>query len=455
MACFVPSNPPSTRLGHLRQLSKRAGVHVSPLQLGGMSIGESAWTQMGMGQMTKESSFKLLDTFWEAGGNFIDTAGFYQDGTSEQFIGEWAEQRGIRDQLVIATKYSNNFHLTPNSVARAAYSGNSAKSLRNAVNSSLKNLKTDYIDVFYLHFWDWDTSVEEIIDALHAYVVAGKILYLGVSNAPSWAVARANEYARRTGKTPFAIFQTMYSIMERSAEREILPFVRDEGMAFAPFGVLAGGKLRSNADEEARKASGEGGRNMPWSGGWERTAEEKQVCDRLEKVQGEVGAKSLTAVAIAYVLHKAPFVFPIVGGRKPEQLLANVEALEISLTAEQIAYLDGAKPVDLGFPGFLIGDGSSYPQGLTWSTLDKVPRSEPIRPTKVATASPAQAESAPTPAPEAPQSEPASASATPTPVPPAPNGVSDKAPNGTLKIEKTETTDTFGHQWKWRNCGEW
>ena len=116
---------------------------------------------------------------------------------------------------------------------------------------------------------------------------------------------------------------------------------------------------------------------MPWSGGWERTAEEKQVCDRLEKVQGEVGAKSLTAgtyscsltapharnanindssfvVAIAYVLHKAPFVFPIVGGRKPEQLLANVEALEISLTAEQIAYLDGAKPVDLGFPGFLI-----------------------------------------------------------------------------------------------------
>ncbi|TEB21676.1 arylalcohol dehydrogenase [Coprinellus micaceus] len=383
MACFVPSNPPSTRLGHLRQLSKRAGVHVSPLQLGGMSIGESAWTQMGMGQMTKESSFKLLDTFWEAGGNFIDTAGFYQDGTSEQFIGEWAEQRGIRDQLVIATKYSNNFHLTPNSVARAAYSGNSAKSLRNAVNSSLNNLKTDYIDIFYLHFWDWDTSVEEIIDALHAYVVAGKILYLGVSNAPSWAVARANEYARRTGKTPFAIFQTMYSIMERSAEREILPFVRDEGMAFAPFGVLAGGKLRSNADEEARKASGEGGRNMPWSGGWERTAEEKQVCDRLEKVQGEVGAKSLTAVAIAYVLHKAPFVFPIVGGRKPEQLLANVEALEISLTAEQIAYLDGAKPVDLGFPGFLIGDGSSYPQGLTWSTLDKVPRSEPIRPTKV------------------------------------------------------------------------
>lgn len=165
---------------------------------------------------------------------------YSQDGTSEQFIGEWAEKRGIRDQLVIATKYGNNFHLTPNSVARAAYSGDSAKALRNAVNSSLKNLRTDYIDVFYLHFWDWDTSVEEIIDALHVYVSQGKILYLGVSNAPSWAVARANEYARRTGKTPFAIFQTMYSIMERSAEREILPFVRDEGMAFAPFGVLCG-----------------------------------------------------------------------------------------------------------------------------------------------------------------------------------------------------------------------
>lgn len=104
MALFTPSEQPASKLGHLRQLSSRAGVHVSPFQLGGMSIGESPWAQVGMGNMTKEGSFKLLDAFWEQGGNFIDTAGNYQDGTSEKFIGEWAEERGIRDHLVIATK---------------------------------------------------------------------------------------------------------------------------------------------------------------------------------------------------------------------------------------------------------------------------------------------------------------------------------------------------------------
>ncbi|KAF5340053.1 hypothetical protein D9611_012400 [Ephemerocybe angulata] len=398
MACFVPSEQPKTKLGHLRQLSKRAGVHASTFQIGGMSIGDSAaWTQVGMGEMNKDMSYKLLDSFYEAGGNFIDTAGFYQDGTSEQIIGQWAEERGIRDQLIIATKYSNNFYLPNNSVARAAHSGNSAKSLRNSLNASLKNLRTDYIDVYYVHYWDFDTSVEEIMDSLHNYVAAGKILYLGVSNAPTWAVARANEYARRTGKTPFTIFQTLYNILDRSAEREILPFVRDEGMAFAPFGVLCSGKLRSDEEEERRKKTGEQGRNMPWQAGWERTPEEKKVCDHLEKVRKEVGATSLSAVAIAYVLHKAPFVFPVLGGRKPEQMLANIEALDVSLSDEQMAYLDSAKPVDVGYPHSLIGDGSSYSPMCTSAVLVKTPRAGPIKPVKQA----ATSESTSTPVAEA------------------------------------------------------
>jgi aryl-alcohol dehydrogenase-like predicted oxidoreductase len=127
------------------------------------------------------------------------------------------------------------------------HTGNSAKTLRNAVEDSLKNLCTSYIDILYLHWWDWDTSVEEVMDGLHNLVQRGLVLYLvrlscsvylcplthcfiqGVSDTPAWVVARANEYARRTGKTPFVIYQTMYNIMERSAEREILPLVRDEG----------------------------------------------------------------------------------------------------------------------------------------------------------------------------------------------------------------------------------
>ncbi|KAJ2920113.1 hypothetical protein MD484_g265, partial [Candolleomyces efflorescens] len=387
MALFTPSEQPASKLGHLRQLSKRAGVHVSPFQLGGMSIGESPWASVGMGSMTKESSFKLLDAFWEQGGNFLDTAGNYQDNTSEQFIGEWAEARGIRDHLVIATKYSSNRFCEPHSVKRAAYTGNSSKALKTTIEASLKDLRTHYIDILYLHWWDWDTSIYEVMDALHGYVQRGVVLYLGISDTPAWIVARANEYARQTGKTPFSIYQTAYSIMERSAEREIIPLIRDEGMALAPFGVLCGGKLRSDEEEEKRKKSGEKGRHMPWMTSWERTPEEKKVCDALDKVRAEVGAKSLTSVAIAYVLHKAPFVFPVIGGRKPEQIIANIEALDISLTDEQIAFLDTAKPLDPGFPNFMIGDGTSYPAGLIWSTLTKTPRAGPIRPNKVPAAS--------------------------------------------------------------------
>jgi aryl-alcohol dehydrogenase-like predicted oxidoreductase len=143
-------------------------------------------------------------------------------------------------------------------------------------------------------------------------------------------------------------------------------------MALAPFSVLCGGKLRSDAEEEKRKESGEKGRLMPWQTQWERTPEEKKVCDALEKVRAEVSAKSLTSgtslqsyatplsgltpsvVAIAYVMHKAPFVFPIIGGRKPEQIVANIEALDIALSDDQIAFLDTAKPLDLGFPNYMI-----------------------------------------------------------------------------------------------------
>ncbi|TFK27870.1 arylalcohol dehydrogenase [Coprinopsis marcescibilis] len=384
MALFAQPDAPNSKLGVLRQLSKRAGVHVSGLQLGAMTIGEKS-VLPGMPEMNKDMSIKLLDAFWDKGGNFIDTAGIYLDNTSEQVIGEWAEARGIRDQLVIATKYTSCTHIPAHSVARAAYTGNSAKNLRNTVEKSLKALRTTYIDILYVHWWDWDTSVEEVMDALHTYVQRGIVLYLGVSDTPAWVVARANEYARRTGKTPFVIFQTMYNIIERSAERDILPFVRDEGMAFAPFGVLASGRLRSSAEEERRQQSGENGRPAGLSGaGWKRSPEEKAVCDALEKVQAEVGAKSLTAVAIAYVMHKAQFVFPVVGGRKPEQLEANIEALEISLTAEQMEYLDNAKPLDVGFPNSLIGDGNSYPRPMLWSSyLEKAPKGLPIHHTRL------------------------------------------------------------------------
>ncbi|KAG9315942.1 aryl-alcohol dehydrogenase [NADP(+)] [Chiua virens] len=179
-AFFAPVPKPASRLARYRALSPHASIHVSPLQLGAMSIGDK-WEDIGMGGMNKDSSFKLLDAYYEAGGNFIDTANVYQDQSSEEFIGEWAESRGIRDQLVIATKYTANYvKREPGINQRVMYVGNSVKSMHISVEASLKKLRTSYIDILYVHWWDWETSVEEIMNGLHVLVQQGKVLYLGM-----------------------------------------------------------------------------------------------------------------------------------------------------------------------------------------------------------------------------------------------------------------------------------
>ncbi|PPQ79214.1 hypothetical protein CVT25_002820 [Psilocybe cyanescens] len=377
---FEPYPPPESPLARYRLLSPTAGVHVSPIQLGGMSIGDK-WTELGMGSMDKDSSFKLLDAFFDHGGNFIDTANIYQDGSSERIIGEWAEKRKNRDQLFLATKYTQNIHLRDESMPthKVLFVGNNAKSLRLSVAKSLENLRTDYIDLLYVHFWDWDTSIEEVMQSLHKLVLQDKVLYLGASDMPAWIVSRANQYARDHALTPFSVYQGAWNLMDRAIEREIIPMARAEGMALAPWNVLAAGKFRTDEEEEKRAASGENGRGV--FGEWKRNEKEKLVCAALEKVAGEVGTKSITAVAIAYLMQKAPFVFPIVGGRKVEHLVQNLEALEISLSDEQIKYLESVVPFDLGFPSSIIGVGTDYIRGFTSSAnIDKQPLLQPIRP---------------------------------------------------------------------------
>ncbi|EED78150.1 predicted protein [Postia placenta Mad-698-R] len=212
------------------------------------------------GEMDKESSFKLLDAFYAAGGNFIDTANNYQDETSEKFIGEWMETRRVRDQMVVATKYTSNLKNWDKSIPQQThYIGNNMKSLYLSVEASLKKLRTEYIDILYLHWWDWDCGVEEVMNGLHSLVTKRKVLYLGISDTPAYIVAKANMYARLTGKTPFVIYQGAWSILQRDFEREIIPMVRDEGMALAPWNVLAAGKIRSDAEEERREQTGEKG----------------------------------------------------------------------------------------------------------------------------------------------------------------------------------------------------
>ncbi|WYZ35891.1 hypothetical protein EsH8_X_000538 [Colletotrichum jinshuiense] len=354
MSNFLAEAPePSTELGRLRVLSPSAGVRVSPLALGAMSIGE-AWAE-AMGAMNKEQSFKLLDAFVESGGNFIDTANGYQDEQSETWIGEWMKKRGNREQIVLATKYTSDYRSHALGKGNTAnFTGNHRRSLHISVRDSLKKLDTDYIDILYLHWWDYTTSIKEIMDSLHILVEQGKVLYLGVSDTPAWVVSAANTYAVDHGKTPFSVYQGRWSVMHRDFEREILPMAKTFGMALCPWDVLGSGKFQSKKAIEERKKAGEGLRSFVSTS--QQTEMEIKISEALEKVAGEHGVESVTAIALAYVRSKAANVIPIVGGRKVEHLKANIDALKIKLTDEQIAFLESVKPFDIGFPNNFLGE---------------------------------------------------------------------------------------------------
>lgn len=343
---------PATPLGRLRPLSASASIRVSPLQLGGMSIGES-WSSF-MGSMPKSKAFELLDAYVEAGGNCIDTSNNYQDEQSERWIGEWVKARGNRDNMVIATKYTTAYR--DYELGKASYvnsSGNSRRSLHMSVRDSLQKLQTDWIDILYVHWWDQTTSIEEVMDSLHILVQQGKVLYLGVSNTPAWVVSAANYYAKANGKTPFSIYQGRWNVLRRDLEKDILPMVRHFGMAIAPWDSIGGGKFQSKKQLEARKVTGEGLRAI---GPATQSEDEARMSEALEKVAAEHGVESVTTIALAYVLSKAPYVFPIIGGRNIEHLKDNIKALEIRLTEAQIEYLESIKPFDFGYPANYIGE---------------------------------------------------------------------------------------------------
>ncbi|KAH0282688.1 putative aryl-alcohol dehydrogenase Aad14 [Aureobasidium namibiae CBS 147.97] len=352
MSFFEPAPEPATELGRLRILSSTAGIRVSPLQLGAMSIGD-AWAGM-MGSMDKKQSFALLDAFVEAGGNFIDTANNYQNEQSEQWLGEWMQERGNRDQMVIATKFTTDYKGYALGKGKAAnHCGNDRRSLHMSVRDSLKKLQTDFIDILYLHWWDHTTSIEEIMDSLHILVEQGKVLYLGISDSPAWVVSAANYYAKAHGKTPFSIYQGRWNIMLRDFEREIIPMARHFGMALAPWDVLGGGRFQTKAAIEERKKNNESIRAL--MGPPEQSDDEVKMSAALEEVANEHNV-TLTAVALAYVMSKTTNVFPLVGGRKVEHLHDNIKALTIKLSDAQIKKLEDVKPFDIGFPNNFIGE---------------------------------------------------------------------------------------------------
>lgn len=297
-----------------------------------------------MGECDKETTFRILDYFFDNGGNFIDTANNYQGGESETWIGEWTAKRNNRDELVLATKFTNGFVAEPKGV-KANFQGNHAKSLRVSLDASLRKLQTDYIDLLYVHWWDFTTSIPELMQSLHHVVVAGKVIYLGISDTPAWIVSKANQYARDHALTQFSVYQGEWSAGKRDFERDILPMCEDEGMGLAPWGVL--GRSLFKTDEQLEETKGQGRQT---SGPSEQSRAVSAALNKIAQAK-DVG---ITGVALRYVMHKSPYVIPIVGGRKIEHLKGNIEALRIELTDEEIDEIDKAVPFDVGFPMSLL-----------------------------------------------------------------------------------------------------
>ena len=320
------------------KLFGRSGLRVSELALGTMTFGED-W---GWGASQEESQ-RMFDAFVDAGGNFVDSANRYTEGSSERFIGSFIKDK--RDQIVLATKYTLFMRRNdPNA------SGNQRKNMVQALEASLKRLGTDYIDLYWVHAWDFMTPVDEVMRGLDDLVRSGKVLYVGISDAPAWVVAQANTLAELRGWTRFIGLQVQYSLIERTPERELLPMARAFDLGVTAWAALGSGvltgKYNRNSDAEGRATQ---------SG----SVSDKQlaIAQTVIDIAAEIGCEP-SHVALNWVRQQPGVMIPLLGARTVKQLENNLQCLEYGLSDEHLQRLDAASAIELGFPhDFLASDG--------------------------------------------------------------------------------------------------
>ena len=313
-----------------------SGLRVSEAALGTMTFGED-W---GWGA-AKDEARKVYEAFREAGGNLVDTANLYTNGSSERFVGEFIE--GQRESIVLSTKYSNAL---PGKDPNAA--GNQHKNMVQAIEASLKRLKTDYIDLYWIHSWDQMTPVEEVMRGLDDLVRQGKVLYVGISDAPAWWIAQANTLAELRGWSKFVGLQFEYSLIERTGERELVPMAEALNLtvlAWSPLsnGILTGKYHGPGAKEQGRMSGDALKYYMPEE---QRT---QRVVAAVKAVADQVG-KSMAQVALAWLRIRPVPVIPLLGARKLSQLQDNLASFQLELSADHLKILDEASRIDLGFP---------------------------------------------------------------------------------------------------------
>lgn len=319
------------------KLLGKSGLRVSELCLGTMTFG----TEWGWGA-DKHESKKIFEAYANAGGNFIDTANRYTEGTSEIFLGDFISSD--RDHFVVSTKYTlYDRNGDPN------YAGNHRKNMIRSVNESLKRLHTDYIDVFWVHMWEFTTPIDEVMRGLDDLVRSGKVHYVGISDTPAWVISRSNMLAELRGWSQFVALQVEYSLLQRGAERDLLPMAKTLDMAVTPWGVIGGGALTG------KYLRGETGR-VP-ENSLRRSERSSDIAQEVVNVAQELGVTP-TQVAINWVRQRVSNVMPIVGAKRVEQLQDSLKCLDFVIPDEIMTHLNEVSKIQLGFPhDFLSSEG--------------------------------------------------------------------------------------------------
>ena len=311
----------------------RSGLRVSPLCLGTMTFG----TEWGWGT-EEDTSRAIFNRYVEAGGNFLDTADMYTQGKSEEMLGKFVNERGLRDQLVIATKFTfNGARGNPNA------GGNGRKNIYRALEGSLGRLKTDYIDLYWLHAWDTITPVEEVVSTLNDLVRHGKIRYYGFSDTPAWYVARGQTIAEKEGKERITALQLEYSLVERNIEREHIPVAQELGIGVCPWSPLAGGLLSGKYKRDGDSGTGDGRLEKTKSNPALSKFSERnwRIAELLVETARGLG-KPPAQVALNWVATQPGITSTIIGATKLAQLEDNLASLSFAIPADVRRRLDEA-----------------------------------------------------------------------------------------------------------------
>lgn len=327
----------NARIMNYRVLGK-CGLRVSELCLGTMTFG----TDWGWGA-DKATSKQIFDAFVQAGGNFFDTANRYTNGTSEQWLGEFIKPD--RHRHVVGTKYS-----LKDRAGDLNFSGNHRKNMVRSVEESLKRLDTDFIDLLWLHSWDFTTSAEEVLRALDDLVHTGKVLHLGISNAPAWVISQANTLADWKGLNKFVAIQVEYSLIQRAPERDLIPMAEELGISVTAWGGLGNGVLTG------KYLDGQTGRlreNSP------RFSEKNnRIASALKAIAEELNLAP-SQIALAWIMQRRSPVIPVLGIRSETQLIDNLGSIQVRLSEDVVKRLDEVSSIELGYPHDLLASAGS------------------------------------------------------------------------------------------------